>query len=60
MADSKEIKRVLLGPLLDNNRLPSGTGCVSALAVTANWKLRTGYDHRGNPGDGILPACLSR
>ncbi|KGI83566.1 Na(+)-translocating NADH-quinone reductase subunit D, partial [Exiguobacterium mexicanum] len=40
MADSKEIKRVLLGPLLDNNPIALQIlGVCSALAVTT--KLET-------------------
>lgn len=58
MADTgelKEVKKVLIGPLLANNPITLQVlGVCSALAVTNKTGNRAGHDRRGHAGDGIF------
>lgn len=54
-SDMKEVKRVLVGPLIANNPIALQVlGVCSALAVTTKLENRLRDDHCGDPGDGVL------
>ena len=58
--EMKEVKRVLVGPLISNNLLPCRCWGLFGAGGDHQAGNRIRHDYRGNAGDGVFQHILSR